>query len=88
MLYKVLYTDRCFVDEDVMQNHGATMLRGSFLKERKEEVVVHVPTKVFFVMHNIDPTNQELWSHMNLKGFFELPAWGPNFMRSYQALNS
>ena len=36
----------------------------------------------------LNPKDKELWDHMNLKGFFELPAWGPDYMRAYQALTS
>ena len=30
----------------------------------------------------------ELWENLNLKGFFELAAWGPDYMRAYQALST
>ena len=50
--------------------------------------MVHVPIAEFFELHNLSKDNLELWEHMNLKGFFELPAWGPNYMQAYQALTT
>lgn len=29
-----------------------------------------------------------IWEHINLRGYFELPPWGLDYMRSYQALSS
>ena len=49
-------------------------MRASFENQDQEEVVVHVPTEEFFALHHVDATNMELWDHMNLSGFFELPA--------------
>ena len=55
----------------------------SFKNENQEEVVVHVPTTKFYEFHNLNDDDMELWEHMNLKGFFELRAWGPDYMRAY-----
>ena len=44
LVYKELYTNRCFVDEEIVSEHGAGVLRGSFENESQEEVVVYVPT--------------------------------------------
>ena len=60
----------------------------SFENKNQEEVVVHVPTAEFFELHSLSKDNLELWEHMNLQGFFELPAWGPDYMRAYQALTT
>ena len=88
VLFKELFTNRCFVDEEILDEHGAGVLKASFKNENKEEIVVHVPTAEFFKLHNLSENNLELWEHMNLKGFFELPAWGPNYMQAYQALTT
>ena len=88
MIFKELYTNRCFVDEEIINEQGASILRASFEYENKQEVVVHVPTVEFYKLHNLSKDNMELWEHMNLKGFFELPAWGPDYMRAYQALTT
>ena len=76
VVYKELYTNRCFVDEEILNKHGAGVLRASFENENQEEVVVHVPTAEFFELHHLSEDNLELWEHMNLQGFFELLAWG------------
>ena len=78
VIFKELYTNRCFVDEEILSEHGAGVLRGSFKNDSQEEVVVHVPTVEFFELHSLSEDNLELWEHMNLQGFFELPAWGPD----------
>ena len=44
ILFKELYTNKCFVDEEILNEYGAGVLRGSFENESQEEVVVHVPT--------------------------------------------
>ena len=83
VVYKELYTNRCFVDKEILNEHGVGVLRASFENENQEEIVVHVPTSEFFELHNLSEDNLELWEHMNLQGFFELPAWGPDYMRAY-----
>ena len=83
VIYKELYTNRCFVDDKILNEHGASILRVSFENENQEDVVVHVPTVEFYELHNLSEDNMELWEHMNLKGFFELPAWGLDYMRAY-----
>ena len=88
VIYKELYTNRCFVDEEILNEHGARILRALFENKNQEQVVVHVPTVEFLELHHLSDENMKLWEHMNLKGFFELPAWGPNYMRAYQALTS
>ena len=47
-----------------------------------------MPTIEFYKLHNLSENSMELWKHMNLKGFFELPTWGPDYMRAYQALTT
>ena len=42
-----------------------------------------MPIAKFYELHNLSKDNMELWEHMNLKGFFELPAWGLDYMRAY-----
>ena len=88
VIFKEFYTNRCFVDEEILSKHGAGVLRASFKNENQEEVVVHVPTAEFFELHSLLEDNLELWEHMNLQGFFELPAWGLDYMRAYQALST
>ena len=70
VLYKELFTNRCFVDEKILNEHGARFLRASFENENQEEIVVHVPTVEFFELHHLSKDNLELWEHMNLQGFF------------------
>ena len=60
MLFKELCTDRCFVDEEILSEHGAGVLRGSFENKSQEEVVVHVPTAKFFELHSLSEENLEL----------------------------
>ena len=48
VVYKEMYTNRCFVDEEILNEHGARVRRASFENENQEEVVVHVPTAKFF----------------------------------------
>ena len=86
VLFKELFTNRCFVDEEILNEHAVGVLRGLFKNESQEEVVVHVPTAEFYELHCLSEDNLELWEHMNLQGFFELPAWGPDYMRAYQAI--
>ena len=43
VLFKELYTDRCFVDEEILSEHGAGVLRGSFENESQEEVMSMYP---------------------------------------------
>ena len=88
VIYKELYTNRCFVDKEILNEHGAGILRTSFENENQEQVVVHVPTTQFYELHHLNDDNMELWEHMSLKGFFELPAWGLNYMQAYQALTT
>ena len=88
VVYKELHTNRCFVDEEILSEHGARVLRGSFKNKNQEEVVVHVPTAEFFELHRLSEDNLDLWEHMNLQGFFELPAWGPDYMRADQSLTT
>ena len=88
VVYKELYTIRCFVDEKILNEHGAGVLKASFKNKNQEEIVVHVPIVEFFELHNLNEDNLELWEHMNLKGFFELLALGPNYMQAYQALTT
>ena len=47
-----------------------------------------MPTAEFYELHNLSKDNMELWEHMNLKGFFEFPTWGLDYMRAYQVLTS
>ena len=88
VLFKELFTNRCFVDEEILNEQGAGILRGSFENESQEEVVVHVPMVEFFELHRLSEDNLELWEHMNLQGFFELRAWGPDYMWAYQAITT
>ena len=83
VVYKELYTNKCFMDKEILNEQGAGVLRASFENENQEEIVVHVPIEEFFELHNLSKDNMELWEHMNLKGFFELPTWGPDYMRAY-----
>ena len=48
---------------------------------------MHVPTVPFFALHTVDAHARELWEHMNLRGFFELQPWGPDYQRSWEALS-
>ena len=66
VVYKEMYTNRCFVDEEILSEHGAGVLRASFENENQEEVVFHVPTAKFFGLHHLSEENLELWEHMNL----------------------
>ena len=55
------------------------ILRGYFRTGEGEEGMVHVPTVPFFALHKIVALAQELSKHMNLRGFFELQPWGPDY---------
>ena len=88
VIYKELYTKKCFVDEEILNEHGVGILRVSFENESQEQVVVHVRTIEFYELHHLSDENMEMWEHMNLKGFFELLVWGPDYMRAYQALTT
>ena len=74
VIYKELNTNRCFVDEEILNEHGAGILRVSFKNENQEQLVVCVPIAEFYKLHHLSEENMELWEHMNLKGFFELLA--------------
>ena len=63
------------------------MLRASF-KNKNQEEIVNVRTVEFFELHHLSEDKLELWEHMNIQGFFELPAWGLDYMRAYQALTT
>ena len=55
VIYKELYTNRCFVDEEILNEHGAVILRASFENENQEQVVVHVPTAIVPLRgHNVN----------------------------------
>ena len=62
VLFKELYTNRCFVDEEILSEHGAGVLRGSFENKSQEEVVVHVPTAEFFELHSLSEDLKTTWS--------------------------
>ena len=66
VVYKEMSTNRCFVDEKILNEHGAGVVRASFENKNPEEVVVHVPTIEFFGLHHLLEENVELWEHMNL----------------------
>ena len=82
------FTDKCFVDEAILIAHGVGIQRVFFDNERGEQVLAHVPTAQFFALHTLNPRDMDLWDHMNLWGFFELPPWGPDYMRAYQAMST
>lgn len=48
---------------------------------------MHIPTIPFFALHALDPHAHDLWEHMNLRGFFELPPWGPDYQCLWEALS-
>ena len=66
----------------------ACVARGTFRDARGREVLVHVPTRSFFNLHPMDPNAPHIWSSLCLDGYFDLPAWGPNLRRSWEALNT
>ena len=76
------------MDEAILRAQGVGILRVFFENERGEEVLVHVPTTQFFALHTLNPRDMDLWDHMNLRGFFKLTPWGPDYMRAYQALST
>ena len=88
VIFKDIYTNNCFVDEDILDKNGTTIVRAFFENENQEQIAVHVSTRELFALHTLNLENIELWEHMNLKGFFELLAWGPDYMRTFQALTS
>ena len=59
VVYKELYTTKCFVDKEIFNKHGARVLSASFENENQEEIVVHVPTAEFFKLHNLSEDNLE-----------------------------
>ena len=66
------YVYNCWVDTNVMQAHGVKIMQGYFRNEAGKEILVHIPTIPFFVLHAIDLHARELWDHM----IFDLPPWG------------
>lgn len=50
--------------------------------------MVHVSTLQFFALHTLDPASMELWDHMNLCAYFELPARSSNYNCAYQELST
>ena len=88
VIYKELYTNRCFEDEEILNEQGVGVLRASFKNENQEEIVVPVPAAEFFELHHLSNDDLELWEHMNLQGFLEWPVWGLDYMRAYQALTT
>ena len=88
VLFLEHYTNKCFVYKAKMKANGAGVLWGSLKDDQKGEIMVHIPTRQFFALHNLYLANLELWDHMNLREYFEVPTWGPNYMKSYQALNT
>lgn len=60
------------MDLKVLDAQYKKVMRGYFLNEREEKILVHVPTTQFFSLHTLTPANMDLGEHMNLQGFFEL----------------
>lgn len=85
--YVEQYVNRCFVDKEVLEESGAAVMRGYFLNADGEQVCVHVPTESFFVLHQ-DQQAMDLWDRMNLQGFFQLPPWGPDLRRAWEAYST
>ena len=88
IIFKEIYTNRCFMDKNILNENGASILKTSCENENEKSIVVHALTTEFFMLHTLNLDDMELWDHMNLKGFFELLAWGPHYIRAYQALTS
>ena len=44
VIFKEIYTNMCFVDEDVLNENGVGILRASCENENQEQIVVHVST--------------------------------------------
>ena len=57
MIFKEIYTNKCFVDENILSKNGAGILRASFENKNQEEIVVHVPTTEFFELHNLSDSH-------------------------------
>ena len=60
VIFKELYTNRCFVDKEILNEHGAGILRALFENQNQEQVVVHMPTAEFFEFHHLSDENMEL----------------------------
>lgn len=51
-----LYTNKCFVDKEIMRVSNVGVLKGSFKNDQGEQVVVHVPIVLFFSLHMLNST--------------------------------
>ena len=88
IIFDPIFTNSCFVDQAIIDANRARVLRASFENDKGETIVVHVATTQFLELHRLNKEDMEIWEGMNLNGFFNLPAWGPDYMRAYQALTS
>ena len=66
----------------------ACVARDTFRDAQGREVLVHVPTQMFFNLHTLDPNFPHIWSCLCLDGYFFLPAWGPDLQRAWEALST
>ena len=71
-----------------MLANNACVARGHFRDTRGTWLLVHVPTRSFFRLHNIDPNASRIWASLSLQGSFELESWGPKFGRAWEALTT
>ena len=53
VIFKELYTNRCFVDEDVLNENGVGIIKASFESKNHEQVVVHVPIAEYFELPHL-----------------------------------
>ena len=87
-VYDVVFSNSCYVDAAVIDQTRAGIMRAAFTNDEGEEVVVHVATEQFFILHTLRAEDMTIWESMNLNGFFGLAPWGPDYMRAYQALST
>lgn len=87
-VYDAFYTNRCFVDPNIIDENRAGVMRATFMNNKGEVVVVHVATTQFFALHHLREEDMVIWESMNLNGFFGLQPRGPYYMRAFQALST
>ena len=88
IIFDPIFTNSCFVDQAIIDANRAGVLKASFENDEGETIVVHVATAQFFELHRMNEQDMDIWEDMNLNGFFNLPAWGLDYMRAYQALTT
>lgn len=78
------YTDWCFVELKVLNALHTKVMRGYFLSDREENILVHVSTAKFFALCTLNPNDTHFSKHMISRGFFELEPQELDYIQAYQ----